>query len=474
MATESLGPEGFISQYALSNSAPMLDFLDLDSNDNIYLHATGTPVISGNAENGQVFSKVETDPTNANFGLLKDLKLIKLNVTGGYGSRNGFCVSGSYIHGGQLNYQNNNAYARNYCTNFRTDLNFSNITTLNSWNCNETYQYYASNQSFPFIAGDGSGGAYLVVYYDQGNTYDVIGQGVIKVNSSGTQQWKRFINGLNNGTLRARTILGFHANSSNYWSMCGRADGSAVSGNDGGYVGLFNSSGTQQWLKLITNGNYYIINGTYVDSSQNVYIVAQNIVSSGGYNTTVSKFNSSGTHQWSRTLSLDSDHQYPYGITVHGSDVWVAIQWTENPSSFPAIVVKDKLGILKLDTSGNYDWYREIKNSVEDYMYYPTPFTNPIRTDSQGNLLVRFTDTSSARKDYLMKIPNSKAVSGAFTGSYFNSAISISSRSGSFSSFTPSVSNWHSSTTSPYTLTGSNASLTSLTPTAGTNTTTYL
>lgn len=472
MSSEALEPAGFISEYVVDSSVYINDHLSLDSNDNIYVHQSNTVSISGTSYSGQIFAKIEGDETNANFGLITNIKMIKMSSTNN-ASVQGFCISGSNLHGSQLNYVNTSANTRNYATHFKTDLNFSNISTLNSWNTQQLSSWSPANTSIAHMAPDGSGGVYLGVFFTQGNTWDYRGFGVIKVNSSGTYQWKRFLNGTSSSSLRARTLDAFNANTSTgYWAMGGYADGSGQSFNDAGVIGLFNSSGTEQWIKYLSNGNYFRTRGAYVDGSQNVYLCGDNAVQYEGRNVVVTKLNSSGTHQWTKRLNLDSNHNYAHNITVHGDDIYVAVKWTENN---PNTYYPDyKSGILKLDTSGNFDYYREITNSSsgDNVVFANQSRDKQLQTDSQGNLIVCFRDSTNGAKNYVMKIPQTRAQSGSFTGTFFNS-IQINSVSASFTSITPTIANWHSSTTSPYTLTGSNASLTTVTPNASTNTTSY-
>ena len=490
MSSEALEPAGFISEYkvdGMTGSSTLSNNVKVDqSNDDIYMYSSGTATISGTSESGQAFAKIEPDPTDANFGLITNLKMIKMS-SGQNSSIQSFAISSNYVHGAQLNYVNTAASTRNYATHFRTDKNFNSPTALNSYNSTQLSTWGAANGSIPSMHHDTSDGAYLAQSVNQGTTSDLRGSGIVKVNSSSSQQWKQFIVGTSDNTYRIGQFQDIHANANGYSALSVQGDGSATGANNVGVVGFFNSSGTQQWIKWFKNNYYWQVRGIHVDSSNNVYICGDNGPNSGyGYNyPVVLKLNSSGTLQWVRKLNLTLPssttsagwvaHVYSKNIVVHGSDVYVAIRFVEADPRNNIFSLDNRCGIMKLDTSGNFGYYREITDASTDTGMVVSSYTwhKQLDIDSQGNLIFTFKN-SSAGTDILMKIPQSRAQSGNFTGTYLG-AVKINALSASF--FTPplTVSNWPvSATTSPYVLTGSNASLTALSPSTTTNTTSYL
>lgn len=486
MASEAIEPSGFISQYQFDGNAYLADSLAVDSNDDIYIHTSGTGTVGGTNESGQLFAKIDGDPTSANLGLVTDYKMIKM--TPGNGSVNDFCISGNYIHAGQLNYVNTAASTRNYVTHFRTDLNFNNLTTYNSYSFRELSTWGTSNSTFAKLKPDYSNGVYLGVMLDQGSTWDVIGSGVIKVNSSGNQQWKKFIVGTSDGQYRARNLSDISTNANGYSAWTISADGNGTGSNDCGIISLFDSSGNQQWVRFLKNGNYFHIRGVHIDNSQNIYIAADNGPNSGyGYQRPVIvKMNSSGTVQWVKKLNLTLPssttsagwvaHVYSKNIAVHGNDIYVSIRYAESDPRNNIWSLDNRCGLMKLDTSGNFGWYREITHaSTDTSVVLPNQtYDNSIACDSQGNLLFGFRNQNGGSKNIVMKIPQSKAQSGAFTGTYFGE-IQINALTASFVNNPITNDFWPvSSTSSPYVLTGSNASLNTVSPTITTQSTSYL
>jgi hypothetical protein len=493
MSSEAIEPAGFVSQFKLdSTQSKIVDFIDVDSNDNIYLGSSMYAYVDGVNTPGQTFAKVDSDPTSENFGLLSNIKMHK--VTTWYGSmQQAFCVSGSNIHSAHVNWQYPNGQAsanqRNYSTHFKTDLDFNNLSTLNSWHLNATSAWGPSSQSFSKIVADSSGGAYLGAIVNQGTTWGQRGTGVVKVNSSGSQQWKRFVIGTSDGTYKVRNLQSIDVNSNDYSAWGSWAEGSGTGVNDSSVIGLFNSSGTQQFLKLLTKGNRLQVRGVHVDSSQNVYIAATGSVNYEYIRPVIIKLNSSGVHQWTRKLSVTlptsttsagwQAHIYAHNIAVHGSDIYCYCTYTESDPRNNIYSLDNRIGILKLDTSGNFGYYREITDNRTDNRDFLAQGNNSTQqqfiTDSQGNLILGFNDfRSSAWINYLMKIPQSKAQSGGFTGTY-HGYIEVNALSGSLISETTSVSDWPvASTTSLYALNGSAASLSTGSVATTTNNTSYL
>lgn len=487
MSSEAVEPAGFISEYKIDGNPYISDNVKVDqSNDNIYMYSGGNVNISGTSHPGQTFAKIEPDPENANFGLITNLKTIKA-TSGPSSGTMAFAISSNYVHGGQLNYANTAVGTRNYATHFRTDKNLNSPTALNGYHTYQTSTWGASNGSIACMHHDTSDGAYLGMTATQGTTSNTKGAGIVKVNSSSSQQWKRFVIGTSDGNYRTNQIQDIHANANGYSAISIKADGSGTGANEVGLCGFFNSSGSPQWVKYFKNNKYWQSRGVHVDSSNNVYLSGDNGPNSGyGYNRpVVVKLNSSGTVQWVRKLNLTLPssttsagwvaHVYSKNIVVHGSDVYVAIRYAESDPRNNIWSLDQRCGLMKLDTSGNFGWYREFTNASTDTGIVVSSDTRyrQLDIDSQGNLIFSFRN-SSAGTNFLMKIPQSRAQSGNFTGTYLG-VVAVNHCNASL--FTPplTVTDWPGgSSTSPYVLTGGAASLTALSPTTTTNTTSYL
>jgi hypothetical protein len=489
MSSEAIEPAGFISEYKHDGSSG--DFTDnvrVDNNDDIYLYQGGYANISGVSSGGQLLAKVEPDPEHVDFGLITNIKLIKM-TSASNNSTQTMTVSSNYVHGAQLNFINAGSATgtRNYVTHFRTDKNFNSVTPLNSYNFSTLASWGTTNAAISSMQPDTSDGIYAGFSFNQGSTYNLKGCGILKVNSSSSQQWKRFITGSSDNTYRARFLSDMHANANGYSALAVQAEGSATGANDVGVIGLFNSSGTQQWVKMLKNGQYWTIRGVHVDSSQNVYICGDNGPNSGyGYKRpVVVKLNSSGVLQWCKKLSITlpssttsagwAANMYTKNIVVDGDDIYISTRYNESDPRNNVYSLDYRAGIMKLDTSGNFGYYHEITSASTDTGMSTAnqSYMKNIGVDSQGNVILGFRGPSNAK--YLMKIPQSKAQSGAFTGTYLGDVEINALSNGSLPTNPVTVTDWvPGSTTSPFVLTGSNASLTNPNVTLTTNNTSYL
>ena len=74
----------------------------------------------------------------------------------------------------------------------------------------------------------------------------------------------------------------------------------------GGVVISFTSSGTVNWSRKLTSTYAVTLNGVATDSSNNIYVSGQVFLTSSRSATFIAKYNSSGTIQWQRTISQSS------------------------------------------------------------------------------------------------------------------------------------------------------------------------
>lgn len=185
------------------------------------------------------------------------------------------------------------------------------------------------------------------------------GSVLAKYNSSGTLQWQRDIS-RSGGSVFIRSVA------------VDSSDNIYVAGPDGDvtkcYLMKYNSSGTLQWQRQLGTTNFY--NLSYfdtlivaVDSSGNPYVAATYVDSgvSSYHVAGVFKYNSSGTFQWQRCLSLSGADVNGCVITA-GSDVYVGV-YEDAGSSTNAFVVK-------YNTSGTLQWQRKL--SATSRYFYPT------------------------------------------------------------------------------------------------------
>jgi hypothetical protein len=277
-----------------------------------------------------------------------------------------------------------------------------------------------------------------------------------------------------------------HANANGYSAISIEGSGSGTGANAVGVVGLFNSSGGQQWVKMFRNGDHFVSRGIHIDSNQNVYIAGDTGANTGwgSRRPIIVKLNSSGVLQWCKKLSLTlpssttsagwAANIYSKNIAVHGDDIYVQTRYAESDPRNNVYSLDQRAGIMKLDTSGNFGYYNEITSAANDTGIGISTYTRQktIAVDSQGNVIMSFRAPSV--NHYLLKIPQSKAQSGAFTGTYLGD-LEINALNGSLPTNPVTITDWApGSTTSPFVLTSSNASLTNYNVSLITNNTSYL
>lgn len=258
-------------------------------------------------------------------------------------------------------------------------------------------------------------------YYFQGLTDEFSGfkTYIVKINSSGTRQWDRYIS------------EGFGAKDTDIkidGSYVYVADSLQTDFSDDWNPGLWKinkSNGSTVWVRKQPNNNSAYGRGVAVDSSGNVYLLT-----SGGNNAKdnmITKFNSSGTRQWDRQLPSNSDDAQSLAIDSSGN-VYGASGRTNQPAL-----------IWKIDPSGNLVWQRSISIGTGVY-------AGEIRINSSNDLLFSATiyGASTNTAAFMMKIPSDGSLTGTYTVggnslTYANASNSFTTTAESVS--TPSVSN---------------------------------
>ena len=140
----------------------------------------------------------------------------------------------------------------------------------------------------------------------------------------------------------------------------------------GDTVGKINSSGEMQWQVSQSNGECIVL-----DSSGNVYVSEDNV--------TLTKYNSSGTVQWSNTLS-SSGNDYVEGIAIDSSDnIFITgstsgdLDRNTNANSNSESAGSYDAFLIKYDSSGNKQWTKQIGTSTYEK-------GRSVTTDTNGNI----------------------------------------------------------------------------------------
>ena len=224
-----------------------------------------------------------------------------------------------------------------------------------------------------------SGNIYLLMYVNYAGSYQPV---IAKYNTSGTLQW--FTNLADDSVYPHSIALD---SSENVYVACG--GGNSYSEGDGRLIKA-NSSGVRQWfynfkVDSTTTGNY----GISVDSSGNIY-VASRFSASASYKGVVTKFASTPTVTWSKYMGGGSNNYNgspPQGnsvITDSAGNVYVATSNETSPS------VSQTVLLTKYNSSGTQQWSRQIL--IGRYNLY----TGGIQIDSSDNLYICYSENLSA------------------------------------------------------------------------------
>ena len=211
------------------------------------------------------------------------------------------------------------------------------------------------------VTADPSGNVYVC-----GSVVDTFGRSFIaKYNSSGTLQWQRIVS----ESSSFGYAQGITSDSSGNVYITGHATDTLQHA----YVIKYNTSGTLQWHRKLQNGSTRG-RGIAVDSSGNVYVTGSFQPDSSRVFT--AKYNSSGTLQWQRQLTPIGSEYSGYGVDIaadSSGNVYVTAQ-IDQVHTFATILV------LKYNTSGTLQWHRKA--------YQNSSFAGGIAVDSSGNVYI--------------------------------------------------------------------------------------
>jgi hypothetical protein len=143
---------------------------------------------------------------------------------------------------------------------------------------------------------------------------------------------------------------------------------------------------TISWSNLRSDpgGSYFEYYGVWADSSNNVYVAGQG----GGGLSYIAKFNSSGTLQWEKLVdalgSANANSDYPYGGIYGDSSGNIYISGTNTTVNASKGVSQQLAGfVTKYNSSGTNQWTRRISSSVSGSVS-----NYGIAIDSTGRILV--------------------------------------------------------------------------------------
>jgi outer membrane protein assembly factor BamB len=212
---------------------------------------------------------------------------------------------------------------------------------------------------------------------------------VIKYNSSGTKQWTKLL-GVSGKYSEA---YGIAIDTSNNIYIAGYTngtlDGNTLAGTYDLFITKFNSSGTKQWTKLLgVSGKTTYAFGVAVDSGSNIYITGYTNGNLDGNTLTgttdffITMYNSSGTKQWTKQLGVSGKNTYAYGITVDSASNAYVTGYTLGGLDGNTLTGLYDLYISKFDSSGAKQWTTLLGVSGA------VTSANGITVDSASNIFV--------------------------------------------------------------------------------------
>lgn len=209
-----------------------------------------------------------------------------------------------------------------------------------------------------YVCGDWNGGV------GSGQNKQAV---LVKLNSSGTTQWIRSLtessnNNNNQNFIRTRSLA---VDSSGYIIMMGYIIGNATAGQTA-WVSKWDSSGSLQWSKIYNrSGNSITGSGVTTDSSNNIFICGQGRVQNNYYNQPfVGKLDSSGNPQW--YSAIIGPYDATYGNT-HLRANFSSLSFDYNEDNIYAFGrgnrgagpgTQNDLFIVKFNSSGNIQWHK--------------------------------------------------------------------------------------------------------------------
>jgi len=277
--------------------------------------------------------------------------------------------------------------------------------------------YAAGNQGGNGTYTYGTGVSAQGVYSDPSVYYASSNVVLVKYNSSGTAEWARTVSAGNNISYFNAVAVdssgnvyaaGYQYGNGTYIYGTGvSAQGTCIGGNV--VLVKYNSSGTAEWARTIITGgenNGSIFNAVAVDSSGNVYaagyqygngtyiygtgVSAQG--TSSGNNVVLVKYNSSGTAEWARTVSVGNAYSSFIAVAVDSSgNVYAAGNQSGNGTYTYGTGVSaqgtsgDNVVLVKYNSSGTALWVRTVREGNNNSSSNISSF-NAVAVDSSGNV----------------------------------------------------------------------------------------
>ena len=221
------------------------------------------------------------------------------------------------------------------------------------------------------VATDSNGNVYVAGYTTGGldgntlsGTYDFF---VVKYDSNGSKQWTKQMGVTSKGTQGKGITIDSNGNIYIAGHTNGSLDGNTVTGSVDLFVTKYNSSGTSQWTKLLgVTSKSTLATGIATDSNGNLYIVGYtnggldgNTVS-GTYDVFVVKYDSNGSKQWTRQMGVTSKETQGKGIAIDSNGNLYIVGYTNGGLDGNTLSGTYDVFVVKYDSNGSKQWTRQM------------------------------------------------------------------------------------------------------------------
>jgi chitodextrinase len=230
------------------------------------------------------------------------------------------------------------------------------------------------------VAVDSSGNIYVAGYTAGALDGETNSGGndiyLTKYDASGARQWTR-LSGTAGGDESGWAAVAVYGTDSIYVTgyTSGALDGETSAGGSDIFLMKYNSSGTKQWTRLLGTASDDVGWGVAVDGSGNVYVAGTTegnldgqTHSGGTYDTFLTKYNASGTKQWTRLLGNGTE-TYAYTVAVDGSGNALVAGHTRGTFDSESNAGMLDVYVAKYNSSGTRQWVRMLGSARFDYCY---------------------------------------------------------------------------------------------------------
>ncbi|MDB9450838.1 Calx-beta domain-containing protein, partial [Dolichospermum circinale] len=210
---------------------------------------------------------------------------------------------------------------------------------------------------------------------------------ITKYTSTGTLAWvKQF------GTAADDTSYGIsvdsNGNSYVIGGTYGAFTGNVTQGAYDAYIAKYDTNGTQTWIKQFGTNQYDEAIGVSLDSNDNIYVLGSTAgafagnTNVSGFDVFVSKYNSSGTQAWVKQLGSSGNNYVGInGISTDSTGNVFITGYTDGTFSGNTSLGSLDGFVAKYSTTGTLDWVQQFGTTSDDYSIAS-------KTDSAGNTYV--------------------------------------------------------------------------------------